>query len=105
MDKFTFKQSGNDLLMIRMDAASSVTVKDWFSGSASQIESIKTSAWQDDYTWHEGQLSAAGVQQLLQAMAGFTPGVGQSVITEQSNQALHAAIQQAWAVQTLVSYD
>lgn len=95
-----FKQSGNDLLMIRMDAASSVTVKDWFSGSASQIESIKTSAWQDDYTLLEGQLSTTGVQQLLQAMASFTPAVGQSVITGQTNHALHAAIQQAWGVQT-----
>jgi Ca2+-binding RTX toxin-like protein len=100
-----FKQSGNDLLMTRMDAASSVTVKNWFSGSANQIENIQTSALQGNYIEHQGQLNTAGVQQLLQAMAGFTPGVGQSVITEQSNQALHVAIQRAWAVQTTVYYD
>lgn len=95
-----FKQVGNDLLVTRMDAGNSLTVKDWFSGTSHQVESIQTSASDGHYSWVEGQLSNTSIQQLVQAMANFAPAAGQTQVSEQNNSALFQTIQNVWGVQT-----
>lgn len=99
-----FQQSDNDLVMTRMGASGSVRIRNWFVGAEHQIESIWTGASENEYTWHQGELSPSGVQQLVQAMASFTPDSGQTAVSQLANPTLHAVIQSAWAVQT-VHYD
>ncbi len=100
-----FRQAGNDLIMSRMDSGSNVSIKDWFLGSRHQIEEIASTGAADEYYMYSGYLSNSSVQQLVQAMAGFTPGQGQSAITEVSNSTLYNTIQQAWSVQANVLSD
>jgi Ca2+-binding RTX toxin-like protein len=101
-----FRQTGNDLVMSRMDTGATLTIKNWYLGTANQIESIVSGGWTDGgYTHHSGNLSNTQVQQLVQAMVQFSPAAGQTEITAQSNGSLHQLIQQTWAVQTSYSYD
>ena len=80
-----FKQINTDLEISQVGSANKVTIQGWFSGAASQIETIY-----DDATGH--QLNAQSVAALVNTMAGFVP----QVITDSSNATLVDARNQAW---------
>jgi Ca2+-binding RTX toxin-like protein len=63
-----FHQSGNDLRVSQIGTTDNITIQDWFLGSEFQVEVFQTS---DGATLLNTQ-----IDQLIQAMAGFTADTG-----------------------------
>ena len=63
-----FSQSGNDLRITLHGSSDQVTVQNWYSGTTNQTETIQAGNGQD--------LLNTQVDQLIQAMAGFTQQTG-----------------------------
>ncbi|MHB1701063.1 MAG: beta strand repeat-containing protein [Acidobacteriaceae bacterium] len=64
-DQLWFQQSGSDLIVSVLGSNESLTVKDWYGSTAGQVSSFAAGNGQT--------LSGSAVEQLVQAMAGFTP--------------------------------
>ena len=65
-------RSGDSLRLALWGSPDTLTVQDWYRGSAYQVETIQAGDGR--------RLAANGVDQLIQAMAGFTSGTGLSWI-------------------------
>ncbi|MEW6248926.1 MAG: calcium-binding protein [Nitrospirota bacterium] len=62
------RQNGNDLEIARYNSTDQLTIQNWYTGSSYQIETIQAGNGQ--------QLLNTQVEQLLQAMAGFSAQTG-----------------------------
>ena len=67
-DQLWFARAGNDLVMSVIGQGQAVTVTGWYSSADNRLAQV---AGGDGYT-----ASAAGIEQLVQAMASFAPPVG-----------------------------
>jgi len=87
-----FEQSGNDLKIDLLGTNTSVTISDWFSGSASALQEITAGALKID----------SQISQLVQAMASYStdnPGfdpTSSSIHTLPNDSALQNAVAAAW---------
>jgi Ca2+-binding RTX toxin-like protein len=91
-DQLWFKQSGNDLRIDLLGTSTEVAIKDWFSGSSSQMQEITAGGLKLD----------SQISQLVQAMAtysaanpGFDP-TSSSVHTLPNDTALQSSMAAAW---------
>jgi Ca2+-binding RTX toxin-like protein len=83
-----FTQSGNNLVISRVGSLDKVTVSNWYSGSAYQLDKIEAGS---------SFLLTAQVQQLVTAMASFTPPVGVgSILTQDVKDQLYPVLVSAW---------
>ena len=64
-DQLWFAQSGTDLVVSVLGSTENLTVKDWFNGLANQVSAFVAGNGQT--------LSGSNVDQLVQAMAAFSP--------------------------------
>uniref|UniRef100_E6PQA3 Uncharacterized protein n=1 Tax=mine drainage metagenome TaxID=410659 RepID=E6PQA3_9ZZZZ len=64
-DQLWFAQSGTDLVVSVLGSTENLTVKDWFNGLANQVSTFVAGNGQT--------LSGSNVEQLVQAMAAFSP--------------------------------
>src|SRR3954466_9286560 len=64
-DQLWFAQSGQDLVMSVIGRPQSLTVADWFAGADHRVGEVETA---DGYA-----IDNSGVEQLVQAMAGYQP--------------------------------
>ncbi|MFV0665969.1 carbohydrate-binding domain-containing protein [Denitromonas sp.] len=88
-DQLWFRQIGNDLETSVIGTADVVFIKDWFSGTASHVEQIKT---YDGMTLLDSQ-----VENLVSAMAAFAPpGAGQTTLPQNYQEALSGVIAANW---------
>jgi hypothetical protein len=87
-----FEQSGNDLAIDLMGTDTSVTVKDWFSGTDSHLQEVTAAGLKID----------SQISQLVQAMASYTasnPGfdpASPSNVSVPNNAALQTAMAASW---------
>ena len=83
------RQLNNDLELSFVGTQDNITIKDWYIGSANQVDTIALST---------GQVLIAGdVQQLVNAMAQFSvPALGQTSLTTEQHQALDSIIATVW---------
>lgn len=88
-DQLWFRQSGNNLEVSVIGTTDAFTVRDWYLGSAYQLEQFKSS---DGKTLLNSQ-----VQSLVQAMAAFTPPpAGQTTLPESYAATLTPVIAANW---------
>ena len=88
-DQVWFAQQGNNLVLTVIGTTQSVQVNNWYSGSANQIETIKT---QDGHSLLNTQ-----VANLVNAMAGLTPPpLGQTTLTTALANQLESVIAANW---------
>ena len=84
-----FSRSGYDLLVSTVGEDDQVTVKNWYNNTQNQVEEITTSAGD---ILHNNQ-----VDQLVQAMAAFSPDSSGSIsLTEDEQNQLTPVIASAW---------
>lgn len=85
-----FAQSGNDLVMSVIGTTDKVTIASWFLGAVYQVESIVTAG--------DGKMLSNGkVNDLVNAMAGFTPpAVGQTTLPANYQTALDSVMASSW---------
>jgi Ca2+-binding RTX toxin-like protein len=88
-DQLWFSKSNQDLVVSIIGTTDSVTIQQWFSSTAQQIE---------HFSVHAGQsLDSNDVQQLVQAMAGLTPpSAGQTTLSAAQQTALHSTFALTW---------
>lgn len=88
-EQIWFRQSGNDLVMNVIGTQDSVTVKDWYSGSAYHVE---------QFVLADGEvLLDTQVQALVNAMASFAPpAAGQTTLPQNYQDALSGVIAVNW---------
>ena len=83
-----FTRAGNDLVVSLIGTEDSVTVADWYLGSAYRIEEIKT---------FDGVLLHTKVDALVNAMAAFTPPpTGETALPEEYHTALIGVMTSNW---------
>ncbi|RTL32784.1 MAG: hypothetical protein EKK47_03360 [Burkholderiales bacterium] len=84
-------KSGNDLVVSLIGTTDQVTINSWFLGGVYQVESI--------YAGGDGKtLSSANVQNLVDAMASFTPPAqGQTTLPPNYQTALNSVIAANWS--------
>ena len=88
-DQLWFKKVNNNLEVSIIGATDSVTINNWYSGSANHIETIKTS---DNKT-----LSDSKIDNLVSAMAAFTiPAMGQTTLPSTYTSALAPVLAANW---------
>ncbi len=88
-DEIWFRQSGNDLEVSIIGTSDKVTVDDWYSGAAYQIEIIELASGE--------QLLGSAVQNLVQAMAAFSPpAAGQTSLPTSYQTSLGGVIAANW---------
>lgn len=88
-EQIWLRQSGNDLEVSIIGTLDSVTVKDWYSGSAYHIEQISLGSGE--------VLLDTQVQMLVDAMAGFAPPVaGQTTLPKNYQDVLAGVIAANW---------
>lgn len=87
-DQLWFTHSGNDLLVRVIGTSDAMTIKDWYSGSANQVEQIKTSA--------NDVLTNTNVQNLVNAMASLTFPTT-TTLSPSDHTALDSTIAANWA--------
>lgn len=74
-DDLWFARSGNHLIVSRIGTADQVTIQNWYSSAAYQVESIETDT---------GTLASTAVNQLVTAMAQFNVSVGVGQVVPQN---------------------
>jgi len=89
-DMLWFERSGNDLVISELQDDGRITIDNWYGGAAHQVERLETADGRS--------LSNAAVDQLVAAMAGFSPADGgeggaQGVVPEELQPTLAAAWQ------------
>ena len=91
-DQLWFSQSGNDLKIdVIGEASSSVILKDWYTDTSKQVDSIQT-------TDGSHALSSANVQSLVDAMASYSPPpTGQLTLDSQVANDLAPVFATTWA--------
>jgi hypothetical protein len=83
------RQLNNDLEVSLVGYADNVLIKDWYSGSSKQVDSIELS--------NGLTLMADDVQLLVNAMANFVvPALGQTSLSNEQHQALDGIITASW---------
>jgi hypothetical protein len=88
-DHLWFAQSGQDLVMSVVGRSQTLTVSGWYDGADNHLGELKTA---DGY-----QISDTGMQQLVQAMASYTPPAeGQTTLPPDLASALAPALAANW---------
>jgi len=88
-DQLWFEQQGNDLQVSVIGTDDSIVVSNWFAGSHYQIESIQTDTGMN--------LINTQVQQLVDAMAGFSPpAAGQLNLPDDVRAGLEPTLAATW---------
>ncbi|MBL1278024.1 MAG: calcium-binding protein, partial [Ectothiorhodospiraceae bacterium] len=88
-DQLWFSQQGNDLEISVIGTDDSVTVANWYNGSADQVETIQTDTGMN--------LINTQVQQLVDAMAGFSPpSAGQLNLPDDVRAGLEPTLAATW---------
>ncbi|WP_281173396.1 calcium-binding protein [Xenophilus azovorans] len=89
IDHLWFRRSGSHLEVSVVGTADSLTINNWYSGAAYQVEQFKTS---------DGQvLLSSQVQSLVDAMAQFSPpAAGQTTLPSAYQSSLNAVIAANW---------
>ncbi len=83
-----FSKSGNDLLISRVGFDDKVTVSNWYSGAAYQLDKIEAGS---------AVLMNAQIAQLVTAMAAFAPPAGAgSIISQDVKDQLHPVLAASW---------
>jgi Ca2+-binding RTX toxin-like protein len=83
------RQRNNDLELSFIGTQDSITMKDWYTSSAQQVDTITLSTGE--------ALVASDVQQLVNAMAQFlVPALGQTTLSTEQHQALDSLIATVW---------
>lgn len=92
-DQVWFQQSGSNLLVKVIGTNDQVTVKNWYSGSSYRVDAIQSASGD--------LLLEAQVQQLVDAMAAFSPPpLGQLDLTAEQSAALDSVIASSWQTGT-----
>jgi hypothetical protein len=91
-DTLWFERSGSDLVVSEFQDSGRVTIANWYGSTAHQIERLESADGRS--------LSNTAVDQLVAAMAGFSPtdgadGLAPGVVPEELQPALAAAWQVA----------
>jgi len=90
-DQVWLAKSGNDLVVSVIGTTDKVTINSWYLGGLYQVESIVAGG-------NGKTLSAANVQNLVNAMASFTPPAqGQTTLPANYQTALNGVIAANWA--------
>jgi len=90
-DQLWFSRQGNDLQVSVIGTDDSITVSNWYTGSNYQIESIQTDTGMN--------LINTQVQQLVDAMAGFSPpAAGQLNLPDDVRAGLEPTLAATWQV-------
>ena len=88
-DQLWFRQAGNDLEVSVIGTSDSLTVTDWYVGTGHRIETLKAG---DGKTLLDSQ-----VQNLVQAMAGFSPPAsGETTLPANYQSSLNTVIAANW---------
>jgi hypothetical protein len=88
-DQLRFAQSNNDLVVSVIGQSQSVIVADWYSSTDNHVGTLTTN------DGHE--ISDAGVQQMVEAMASYEqPGSGQTTLPPSLASALAPALAANW---------
>lgn len=90
-DQLWFSQQGDDLVIGQLGSMDRTTVRDWYVGAANQIETITTN--------NGMTVGSADIDQLVAAMASFTPndGVGTpNYAPETLPDSVQTAVSSAW---------
>jgi len=89
-DQVWLAKSGNDLVVSVIGTTDKVTINSWYLGGLYQVESIVAGG-------NAKTLSAANVQNLVNAMASFTPpAAGQTTLPANYQTALNSVIAANW---------
>lgn len=88
-DQIWFQRVGNNLQMTLVETNDTLTVQNWYSGSAYHVDSFELS---DGRRLLDSQVDA-----LVSAMAAFSPpSAGQTSITTDSRAALESVLAASW---------
>jgi hypothetical protein len=90
-DQVWFTHVGNNLQVSLIGTSTSVTISNWYSGTANRVEQIKT-------TDGGSTLLSGNVENLVSAMAAFgTRPAGATTLTAAEHAALDAVIAANWS--------
>lgn len=88
-DQLWFRHVGNDLEMSIIGTEDRMTIQDWYSCSANHVEEFLLSDWR--------LLTDANVENLVQAMASFSPpAAGQTTLPQDYQNILSPTIAANW---------